>query len=101
MNVQRDFLKYTAQKIKFDLQEHHAEILKYFYVNAKDRQYQFWQRNPLSVDVYTAAVLEQKIKYIHENPVRAGLALHPAEYHYSSASYYETGIDQFGFLSSP
>ncbi|MFN8356181.1 MAG: hypothetical protein U0Y10_17120 [Spirosomataceae bacterium] len=45
--VQRDFLKFTAQIIKFDLQEHHPAVLAHFKVNLKDRQYQFWERNPL------------------------------------------------------
>jgi REP element-mobilizing transposase RayT len=29
-DVQRDFLKYTAQQIKFDLQKHHPQVLAYF-----------------------------------------------------------------------
>src|SRR5258708_35722646 len=39
MNVQRDFLKYTAQRIKADLKRNHPKILSQFLVNAKDRQY--------------------------------------------------------------
>ena len=46
-NVQRDFLKFTAQKIKEDLAKNHPMVLKYFEVNAKDRKYQFWERNSL------------------------------------------------------
>ena len=33
-HVQRDFLKYTAQKIKHDLQQHHQNVLQHFKVNA-------------------------------------------------------------------
>jgi hypothetical protein len=40
-NVQRDFLKFTSQKIKYDLMENKKESLQQFKVNAKDRQYQF------------------------------------------------------------
>src|SRR5215213_3581658 len=36
-DVQRDFLKYTAQHIKFDLIEQHPDVLEKFKVNAKDR----------------------------------------------------------------
>jgi REP element-mobilizing transposase RayT len=39
--VQRDFLKYTAQQIKFDLLKNHQNVLAYFKSNAKDRAYQF------------------------------------------------------------
>jgi len=100
-NVQRDFLKYTAQHIRFDLSIHHPEVLPHFLVNAKDRKYQFWERNSLSIDIHNGAVLRQKLNYIHENPVRAGLAPRAVDYPYSSASFYDTGDDLFGFLVSP
>ena len=38
-DVQRDFLKYTAQKIRFDLVENNPELLKDFEVVASDRKY--------------------------------------------------------------
>src|SRR4030095_104534 len=47
-DVQRDFLKYTAQKIKLKLMDNDPEFLKQFYVGAKDREYQIWERNPLT-----------------------------------------------------
>jgi hypothetical protein len=46
--VQRDFMKFTGQMIKFDLNKHHPEVLRLFYVGAKDRKYQFWERNSLT-----------------------------------------------------
>jgi REP element-mobilizing transposase RayT len=52
-DVQRDFLKYTAQQIKADLQKHHPKVLPYFLVNAKDRRHQIWERNPLSIDLWS------------------------------------------------
>lgn len=47
--VQRDFLKYTAQKIKADLTKNHPDVLGCFRVDAKDRKYQFWERNPFNI----------------------------------------------------
>jgi REP element-mobilizing transposase RayT len=98
-DVQRDFLKYTSQQIKSDLSIHHPQVLERFKVNAKDRTYQFWERNPLSIDLYTHAVFMQKLEYIHQNPFKAGLCKYPEEYKYSSARFYLTGIDAFGFLT--
>jgi len=98
-NLQRDFLKFTAQMIKRDLQKKHPQVLFHFLVAAKDREYQFWERNPLSVDIWSEKVLKQKLKYLHENPVRAGLCQFPEEYKYSSALFYKTGIDNWGFLT--
>lgn len=97
-NVQRDFLKYTGQMMKFDLKENNPSLLEGFAVKAKDRQYQFWERNALSIDLFSEAVMFQKINYIHQNPVKAGLCNFPEEYKYSSAKFYETAIDGFGFL---
>jgi len=68
-------------------------------VNVKDRKYQFWERNPLSVDLYTQDVFMQKLEYIRWNPVKAGLCKYPEDYKYSSAGFYLTGIDDFGFLT--
>jgi putative transposase len=97
--VQRDFLKYTAQRIKKDLQKNHPEVLSCFKVDAKDREYQFWERNALSVELRSHAVFIQKLEYIHWNPEKAGLCALPEEYKYSSAFFYETGVDNWGFLS--
>ena len=98
-NVQRDFLKYTAQKIKADLRKYDPDFLEDFRVDAKDRKYQFWERNPLSVELRTHAVFLQNLEYIHQNPVRAGLCSLPEEYKYSSAGLYLTGVDNWGFLT--
>ncbi|XZF15229.1 REP-associated tyrosine transposase [Chitinophagaceae bacterium MMS25-I14] len=99
MNVQRDFLKYTAHQIKFDLIDKHPQVLEYFLVNAKDRRYQIWERNSLSIELRNESVLLQKLEYIHQNPVKAGLCIEPENYYYSSAMFYGTGENDFGFLS--
>ena len=97
--VQRDFLKFTAQKIKKDLLRFHKKELLQFKVNAEDRRFQFWERNPLSVDLWSREVFIQKLNYMHVNSVRAGLCKSAEEYKYSSANFYETGIDNWGFLT--
>jgi REP element-mobilizing transposase RayT len=93
------FMKYTAQQIKFDLQKNHPKVLERFYVGASDREYQFWERNPLSVEIYAEKVFWEKLDYIHWNPVKAGLCNMPEKYKYSSAKFYEEGIDEWGFIS--
>ncbi|MEO6329606.1 MAG: transposase [Ginsengibacter sp.] len=98
-NVQRDFLKFTSQTIKRDVQKKHPAVIEKFYVGAKDRKYQIWERNPLSVDLSTKEMFIQKMQYIHHNPVVAGSCSYPEEYKYSSAKFYETGVDEFCFLT--
>ena len=41
----------------------------------------------------------QKLKYMHDNPVRAGICKYSGEYKYSSAMFYEAGKDNWGFLT--
>ncbi len=97
--VQRNFLKFVSQTIQRDLKKYHPKVLERFYINAKERKYQFWKRNPLSIDLWTKEVFIQKIEYVHNNPVTADLCLQPGDYKYSSAKFYESGIDEFGILT--
>lgn len=94
--VQLGFMKFTAQKIKFDLLFTDPAFLSEFKVDLRDREYMFWQRRPLSIELFNPDVMQQKIDYIHYNPVRAGLCKHPEDYKYSSAKFYTTGVDDFG-----
>ena len=96
---QHNFLKYTAQQIKFHLLEHDRAALENYKVQTSDREYQFWERNPLSIELYSEKVLVQKLNYLHHNPVKAQLCLYPEDYKYSSAKFYETAEDKWGILS--
>jgi REP element-mobilizing transposase RayT len=100
-NVQMRFLKFTSQKMKFRLIDTNDTRLSQFMVNAKDRQYQLWERNSLSTDLWTQKVFEQKLEYIHNNPIQDkwSLSKYPADYKYSSANFYENGIDEFGLVT--
>ena len=99
VQLQHSFMKYTAQQIKFDLVQNHPLVLDKFRVNAKDRTYQFWERNSLGIELYSPDVFMQKLEYIHWNPVKAGLCSLPEEYYYSPARFYHTGIDDFNMLT--
>ena len=100
-DVQRDFLKYTAQKIKNDLMTYHPKVLEHFKSENKDRKYQIWKYNSLSIELYSEKVFEQKLDYIHNNPIQAkwSLAKLPEDYKYSSAGYYYNGKFKYEFLS--
>jgi len=101
-NVQMRFMKFTAQQMKFKLQKEDPLALEQFRVNAKDREFQLWERNPLSVDLWTGAVFDQKLDYIHYNPTQEKWRLveFPEQYRYSSAGYYFNGIDEFGLIEN-
>ena len=98
-DVQRDFLKFTARTIINDLDNNNPELLKEHYVGVKDRKYQVWERNPLSIEIWTEEILRQKLQYIHNNPVRAGLCIYEEEYKYSTARIYQGQPDTWGFIT--
>ena len=68
-------------------------------MDAADREFQFWERRPLSIELRNKKVFSQKLNYIHTNPVRAGLCSYPEDYLFSSAKFYYTGTDNWGFLT--
>jgi len=43
-NVQQNFLKYTAQQIKFNLLENNPNELSKYTSTQRDRQFYFWER---------------------------------------------------------
>ena len=97
-HTQLSFMKYTAQQIKFDLEKNHPKVLSRFYVEAKDRKFQFWERNALAIDIMSHNVFVQKLNYIHFNPVRANLCEQELEYEFSSAKHYQELEHPYTFL---
>ena len=95
------FTKFTAHEFKKEILLNHPDLLVHFKVTSNDRDYQFWQRDPLAVHMKDKKVLVQKLNYIHLNPLqeRWNLTTRPENYHWSSAKFHESGIDDFGFLT--
>ena len=98
-DVQLSFMKYTSQQMKRLLTKENPAMLEQYKVNKVDRDFQFWKRESLSIELFTPAVFYQKLDYIHNNPVRAGLCNYAEEYYYSSAKFYKDGIDNFGMMT--
>ena len=98
-DIQASFMRYTARQLKQSLTQNNETQLEEFLVNKYDRIYQIWKREPLSIELFTPTVFDQKLEYIHGNPVRAGLCINPEDYHYSSARFYYDGTDSFGILT--
>ncbi len=98
-SIQFTFLKFTGQQLKFVLEKTNRRLLEQCRVSKCDRNYQIWQRESLSIELFSEKVFKQKLEYIHNNPVNAGICRYPEEYFFSSASFYEYGIDRFGMLT--
>lgn len=96
-DIIRDFKKFTAstilKEIKANKKESRREwLLARFEWKKKElsekRKYQFWRKGNHPIMLYTPDVMWQKIRYIHLNPVRAGIVESAAHYVYSSAGSY-------------
>ncbi len=61
-----------------------------------------WQRDSLAIRLYDRSIMEQKLTYLHKNPLQEhwSLVTDPVNYHYSSAAFYENGCCNFPFLKS-
>jgi REP-associated tyrosine transposase len=54
----------------------------------KSHSHALWQKDFSSIDLYTPRFIQQKLNYIHLNPVRAKFCTHPAEWKWSSYRAY-------------
>jgi len=93
--------KWTSSNFLKDLRINHPNDLHYFVEVSKERNHRFWQRDPLAVLMDCKSKFEQKLDYIHLNPLgeRWNLVKSPIEYRWSSAAFYETGEDEFDILT--
>ena len=53
--------------------------------NKRNNELQFWTHENHAVELSDAKMIESRITYIHQNPVRTGIVEHEYEYLYSSA----------------
>ena len=95
---QGSFLKYTAHEFLKSLKLEGDS--KKYEVNAANKKHEIWQRDSLSIQIYSREVARQKLDYLHFNPVKGKwkLSKDDLDYFYSSSRFYETGFDEFGFL---
>lgn len=93
----RDFKGFTSKKminlIRDNTRESRKEWLLWMLERAGKKnsnvtKYQFWQQNNHPIEICTLKVFEQKLIYVHQNPVQAGFVTDPIDYKYSSARNY-------------
>jgi len=93
----RDYKKYTSSIIIKEILENSQEsrkewMLNRFAFNAKqhsrNEKYQFWTHENHAIYLYTPKFTWEKLEYMHNNPVRAGIVQYPEHYLHSSARNY-------------
>ena len=93
----RDIKKFTSVKIieaiRSNPQESRRELLLWLFEragkhNPNNIRYQFWQQHSHPIELTTNEMMDQRLNYIHNNPVEAGIVLSAEDYLYSSAVNY-------------
>jgi putative transposase len=93
----RDFKGYTSKKLVQQIAENIKESRKEWLLlmfakaakknrNVKDKQ--FWQQHNQPIEIWSLKVFEQKLNYIHNNPVESGFVTDPVDWKFSSARNY-------------
>lgn len=98
----RDFKGFTSRKLIKAIGENKQESRKEWMLsmfkeagtkNANVKQYQLWQQNNHPIEIWSDHIFEQKLNYVHQNPVKSGFVFEPWEWKYSSARNYIDGLD--------
>lgn len=98
-----DFKRFTSNAIVKAIKENPEELNREFYLarfrvsaskSSNVKHHQFWRHDNRPIELWSNHVIAQKIRYIHNNPVVAGLVNYPEDYEYSSAVDYsgEKGV---------
>src|SRR6266516_5875037 len=95
-NIMRDFKKHTSLQLK-DTITNNSESRKEWMMerftkagkaNSNNDNFQFWQQDNHPLLLNNPVIANQKLDYIHYNPVTAGFVEAPEHYLYSSAGDY-------------
>lgn len=93
----RDIKKFTSSEIIKEVINNPQESRKEWMLNrfsfkaqqhSRNEKYQFWTHENHSIFLYSPKFTQEKLDYIHDNPVRAGIVEKPEDYLYSSARNY-------------
>lgn len=84
----RDYKKFTAKAVVRAIEQNPQESRREWLLvqlSDADGGIQLWQRDLHPVWLRRPDIIEQKLRYIHRNPVQEGLVEEPHHYLYSSA----------------
>ncbi len=97
------FKRFTSKKLVKSIKENQRESRREFLLEQFEKaaqkssnvtSYQFWRHDNKPIELWSTNVINEKINYIHQNPVEAGLVYRAEDYIYSSALDYagESGL---------
>jgi len=92
----RDFKGYTSKMIIRAIKEQPESRREWMLfqfslhgkMNRRNEDYQFWTHDNHPIELCSNEMIDQRLNYVHENPVRAGFSVESIYYPYSSAMDY-------------
>lgn len=96
-DIIRDLKRHTSKSLLKSIKENASESRKEWLLwmfgragkrNSNNKQYQFWQQHSHPIELNSNYLMDQKLEYIHHNPVKAGIVSQPEDFIYSSAIDY-------------
>jgi len=92
--IMRDFKKFTSKNIVNTISEISESCKEWMLRHFQTGQdcFQVWQEGMHPIELFTRKFTDQKMDYIHENPVVAGIVREPQDYLLSSAGDYYLNI---------
>lgn len=89
-DILRDFKKFTSKAIVRAIEENPVESRKEWLLEQfKNKEgFSFWRGDNRPIELWSNSVIDQKLNYIHQNPVEEGLVFRAEDYRYSSACDY-------------
>ena len=96
-NIVRDMKSYTSSKIKKAIKEHPQESRKEWILwmmehagrkDSNNNNFQFWQQHNKPIELTNDKIIQQKLDYIHNNPIKEGIVFKAEDYVFSSAVDY-------------
>lgn len=103
-DILKDFKKFTSKNLKNEIINNYQESRKSWILwmmektgkqNKNNNSWQLWKYHNHPIELSTNDLIDQKLNYLHMNPVNAGFVCRPEHWLYSSAADY---CGEKGFL---
>ena len=96
-DILRDLKRFTSKALLGEIQNGAVESRRDWMLwifksagirNPNNWNFQFWHQDNHPIELSTNNMIDQRLEYLHENPVKAGIVYEARHYIYSSARIY-------------
>lgn len=102
-DILRDLKKFTSRQLIQAIEQNKAESRRNWMLwifkaaarkNARNSSYQLWRQNNQPKELVTNHFMQEKLNYVHNNPVAAGYVYQPEDWCWSSARAYSGELSE-------